>query len=269
MTAIDTRTGEIVESLSAAENDALADAEATIETGLKTFVEVGQALSLIRDSRLYRADYATFEAYCGARWHLSRPRAYQLIEAAEVVEALSTNVDTPLPRTESQARELSGLPAAEAAEAMRAAHEATAGQVTAKSIREARDAAMAKQVEADVKEFPALAFYAEQGEPDRVVGNAANLRTFDEPERERRLAILDKSVAADRKAAVPNLHVVPDAQEEARWSDAAMVAELAQSIAAIESSVTALAGDIDYDDLPAIEAAAGFLADLAAAVKEF
>src|SRR6185369_17999663 len=42
--------------------------EAIIAKGWHTFVEVGKALTLIRDHRLYRADYKTFEAYCRLKW---------------------------------------------------------------------------------------------------------------------------------------------------------------------------------------------------------
>jgi hypothetical protein len=76
--------------------------ETKIRAGLKTFVEVGNALLEIRNSKLYRLDYATFEDYCRARWHISRPRAYQLIKAAETVGNLSTKVDIPLANNESQ-----------------------------------------------------------------------------------------------------------------------------------------------------------------------
>ena len=106
---INTATGELVDQ-------DLAQHEATIERGLKTFVEVGQALQAIRDGRLYRGQYETFEAYCLERWSMSRPRAYQLIEAAEVDGRLSTNVDIR-PATESVARPLTKLPAEEQADA--------------------------------------------------------------------------------------------------------------------------------------------------------
>lgn len=86
----------------------LTQCEAVIERGLKTFVDVGTALLEIRDSRLYRSEYDTFEDYCRERWGMSRPRAYQLIDAAEVSTNLSTIVDK-LPATESQARPLTSL----------------------------------------------------------------------------------------------------------------------------------------------------------------
>ena len=78
--------------------------EAVIERGLGTFMEVGTALATIRDARLYRVKHATFEDYCRERWNLSRPRAYQLIDAADTAEEMSTIVDTPSITNEGQAR---------------------------------------------------------------------------------------------------------------------------------------------------------------------
>lgn len=114
----------------------LAEAEAIIERGLGTFMDVGNALARVRDERLYRGTHGNFEDYCRARWAMSRKRAYDLMSAAETVEALSPIGDI-LPTTESQARELTGLPPAVAAEVMQAAAES--GKVTAATIRDARN----------------------------------------------------------------------------------------------------------------------------------
>lgn len=67
---------------------ALAACELVIERGLTTFLEVGQALTTIRDQRLYQASHATFEAYLQERWNITRGRAYQLIQAHEVHTSL-------------------------------------------------------------------------------------------------------------------------------------------------------------------------------------
>lgn len=91
------------------ESVALDTHEYTIERGLRTFYAVGNALAQIRDQRLYRATHFTFEQYCQERWGMSRPRAYQLIAAADVHTNLSTIVDNP-PTNEAQARELARLP---------------------------------------------------------------------------------------------------------------------------------------------------------------
>lgn len=103
-------------TLPLAEQEELDECEAVIARGLKTFVEVGNALLNIRDKKLYRAAYDTFEAYCQHRWDFSKSRANQLIAASETVANLTTIVvknDTPepvaLPENEAQARPLTPL----------------------------------------------------------------------------------------------------------------------------------------------------------------
>lgn len=280
---VDYATGEIVDGLTAMEHSALTHAEAKIEQGLKTFVEVGQALAEIRDARLYRDDHATFEAYCQARWGMDRRNANRTIEAAEVVAGLgSIDPKAPAPENVGQARELVGLAPEPAAEVMRQAHEATDGKVTARSIRDAREAALAKQVEADVEEFPALAHFAEQGEPQRAAAVASNLREFSDEERPRRLEILNKSIEADKRRhlspvpATPAPKVIADAaeiQDEAVESAASKtigaVVASARIICAVKFEASEIAPDTDFDDLSTIERAAEFLTDLAAAKREF
>ena len=46
---------------------------------------------------------ATFKEYCRELWQMSRPYAYKIMQAAEVVDNLSAIADISLPRTESQA----------------------------------------------------------------------------------------------------------------------------------------------------------------------
>lgn len=71
-------------------------------------MDVGRALMAIRDARLYRDEYGTFEDYCRQRWGFVASRARQLIAAAEVVSNLES-VTTVTPSTESQARPLAAL----------------------------------------------------------------------------------------------------------------------------------------------------------------
>jgi len=86
----------------------LEDYEDIIQRGLDTFIDVGNALLEIRDSRLYKASYSTFEDYCKERWGWERRHAYRLIDAAQVVSNVS-NWTQILPTTESQARPLTQL----------------------------------------------------------------------------------------------------------------------------------------------------------------
>lgn len=90
--------------------------EATIERGLKTFVEVGQALQAIRDGKLYREQYDRFEDYCKERWGWNRDRAYKLIAAADAAGNVSQGIHAA-PESERVARPLAKLPADEQADA--------------------------------------------------------------------------------------------------------------------------------------------------------
>ena len=66
------------------------------------------ALFRIRDARLYRQKFSTFEDYCRERWAMSRPQAYRLIDAANVAKNLSPIGDNP-PSYESQVQPLARL----------------------------------------------------------------------------------------------------------------------------------------------------------------
>ena len=81
--------------------------ETTIKKGLNTFVEVGQALLEIRDKKLYRIDYKTFEEYCQEKWQMTRRRSYQLIEASLAIE--NVNPGTQMPKNEKEVRALVSL----------------------------------------------------------------------------------------------------------------------------------------------------------------
>jgi hypothetical protein len=127
--------GEIVEHLSPVEVQTLAHYEHIIAQGIKTFVEVGNALVAIRDQHLYRESYTTFEDYLRQRWDLSRPYAYQLMEASVVVERVSAVADI-VPVNEAQARPLATLPVEQQAAAWKEAVEtAPPSGITAKHVQ--------------------------------------------------------------------------------------------------------------------------------------
>lgn len=124
-------------SAQAIEATELPELERVIADGLRTFVEVGRALAKIRDGKLYQGEgFKSFEAYCRERWEMSRPRAYQLIGAAEVTENLSKILDTAtLPTKEDHAAKLAKLPAEEQPAAWQeAVATAPEGKVTAKHV---------------------------------------------------------------------------------------------------------------------------------------
>lgn len=108
-TVIDMRPTTATE-LTTAERAELGRYEAVIKRGLDTFFEVGNALAKIRDDRLYRGEYSTFEEYCRGRWEFTDRRARMLIDAAEVIGNLESGTVVPvMPTSERQARPLTKL----------------------------------------------------------------------------------------------------------------------------------------------------------------
>ena len=121
--------------LDATERTRLEELEPLIERGMTGFVEVANALLEISDRRLYRQSHSTFAEYCKAKWKMSAARAYQLCEAAEVVNSLPESVNHGLQINERQARELSRVEPARRVQVLEAA--SVNGTLTAASIRTA------------------------------------------------------------------------------------------------------------------------------------
>ena len=123
--------------LDATERDRLSELEPLIERGMTSFVEVGNALLEISDRRLYRETHSTFAEYCETKWRMSARRAYQLCEAAEVVNALPENVKHVSHLNPRQACELAKVEPARRTEVLQAA--ASQGALTAATIRAAAE----------------------------------------------------------------------------------------------------------------------------------
>ena len=143
-------SGTVETRLTASETDLLDACEAVIQRGMGIFVEVGEALMAVRDNKLYRVGFATFEDYCSKRWQIERAHAYRLVDSARVVQMIlspigdkisSDEQDVSIPATESQARELAPLldDPNELREVWQQANERTDGKPTAEAIREVRD----------------------------------------------------------------------------------------------------------------------------------
>lgn len=97
-----------MEQLTIFELSELEQCETIIENGLRTFVDVGGALLKIRDERLYRQEYGTFQEYCQNKWNMSRIHAHRMIEAANIANNLLP-IGNILPSNEAQARPLTKL----------------------------------------------------------------------------------------------------------------------------------------------------------------
>jgi hypothetical protein len=122
--------------LDAREQADLEVCEAAVDNLRAAFAAAGQALQVIRDARLYRERYGTFESYLAKRWDMSLSQAYRLIAAWPLAAQLSPIGERV---TESQVREL--LPVAghhgldAAVTVYRAIAEAEGVQVTAAHIK--------------------------------------------------------------------------------------------------------------------------------------
>jgi hypothetical protein len=103
----------------------LVELERAVRQGLQVFYRVGEALSEIRDRKLYKQHgYTDFRDYLREYWHMGKSKAYRLIESAEVMENIKAqesvhhggqkksvpNWGQNLPESEAVTRELAKLP---------------------------------------------------------------------------------------------------------------------------------------------------------------
>jgi hypothetical protein len=116
------------------ESSRLSELEPIIESGMRSFVDVGNALLEISDKRLYRATHSSFKEYVSTKWKMSVAHAYRLAEAAEIVSALPSPVGDTV-TSERQARELKKVPAEKRAKVIKAASQD--GPPTAEKIKAA------------------------------------------------------------------------------------------------------------------------------------
>jgi len=104
--------GEMFHDLtrSSSDREKLETLERTIENGLPAFTAVGKALLQIREEKLYRLYYKSFEEYCRDRWALEHSHAYELMRSAEVSRNLETSaIAEVLPTREYQICALTSL----------------------------------------------------------------------------------------------------------------------------------------------------------------
>lgn len=162
----------VTDRLSGADRKEFRRCESIIKRGVRTFIDVGNALKVIQENQYYREKYQTFEQYCKERWEFSRAHAYRLIESAKVVETLSGSgdlEDESLPGRESQVRELSKIQDETARQivwekAVSAATESNDGKITAKII--------ASEVKSYIEEHPEVEVKQSASTQRSVIANS-------------------------------------------------------------------------------------------------
>jgi hypothetical protein len=121
--------------LSAIERSDLKRCERIIKRGSTVFIQVSEALMEIRDKRLYRENYPTFDGYCQDKWGFTARHGQRLLAAKDVVDNLRPT--GRIPDNERQARPLVGLPAETQREVWQEAIEsADDGKITAERVAE-------------------------------------------------------------------------------------------------------------------------------------
>jgi hypothetical protein len=158
--------------MSVREKKRLAELEEVVTTNFKAFYEVGCALREICESKLYRETHKTFADYANDLWDMARCRAYQIIEAADIVDRLiphvpelkmSTNgrqngsvshgrqIQKSLPQNERQARALAKYPEDKQIEIWRQAVETSDDRITAAHIKRTARQMHGKVVKENIK----------------------------------------------------------------------------------------------------------------------
>ncbi|WP_436716403.1 hypothetical protein U8335_02325 [Roseiconus lacunae] len=128
----------MVKSISQTDANDLERLEAIVHRGKKTFIKVGNALSEIRDRKLYQASHKTFAAYVEDRFGFKRHNAYQLIDAAAAAKNVEHVQQIDNAR---QAAEVAKAPKEKQTEVVERAAEIatdTGKPLTAKVLSEAR-----------------------------------------------------------------------------------------------------------------------------------
>jgi hypothetical protein len=97
---------------------------AELEIISTAFMRAGKILKQIRDERLYRLEYNSFEEFCRGFFSRTRDYAYKLIAAYDLVqELIDSGVEGKyLPQSERLTRELSHYPKADRAQIAKRAH---------------------------------------------------------------------------------------------------------------------------------------------------
>ncbi len=156
--------------LTGGEERRLVHCEKTVEKGMGTFREVGQALLEIRDSRLYRREYETFADYCKKRWGFTHGRARQLISAAKIQSDTTVSLSG-----ERSTRELARVPTDQRETVLAWAEEKSGDQpLTAAAIKSAAKDVLESESDEEEEE-------EEEEEEDESVAEVVHLH---EPEEE-------------------------------------------------------------------------------------
>jgi len=170
----------IEQTLTIAELADLNRLEKIIDENKPAWVRIGNALSIIRDRRLYRRAYSSFEDYLQNKWGWTRQWAHQQIEAASVAESLPKKVSSMLDSVRS-ATELSKVEPERRVEVLKEA--SSSGVATARSISvaskivksESKDAVMVDATGFPIPE-PLLIYWNRADEVQEILTQLSHIK---------------------------------------------------------------------------------------------
>lgn len=198
-------TGQNDVTLTADEKKRLNSCEASIRAGLKSFYNVGRALSDIAQFKLYRDTHSTFAGYAKEKWDMTTARVSQLQHAYRVHALLTSLEIKPVPATESQCRPLVRVPADENMDAaiveIWSAVIADGEKITAKKVNDAVDEFLGieKKQATDASEGEGAAAADGQNAATDEPSGSAELRAMVR-ELKRKVAYLESALEAEKQA---------------------------------------------------------------------
>lgn len=130
------------EQLQTQEQERFHELEVVIEEGRNAWLQVGCAIWEIRERKLYRENYKTFEAYCASRWGWSKRHCDQIASASQILKEVTKDsgvLGSVVPKTISikAAIELGRAAPEDRPEVIARAIPIGGGKVTVKTIRAA------------------------------------------------------------------------------------------------------------------------------------
>jgi hypothetical protein len=97
--------------LTSCEKTLKAELETIVRAGLDEFLRVGNALATLRNKRLFRTEFASFEGYVRAKFGLARSSADSLIRSAQTAEVLlEAGIELPPNTTATLMKPIATLP---------------------------------------------------------------------------------------------------------------------------------------------------------------
>jgi hypothetical protein len=112
--------------------------EQVVFTELEGAIRFADALATIRDERLYRAQFETFEVYCRVKWQMQARSVRRLIDQAKVLGVVSEPDEIgsawTVPASPSVVRPLIGLPPEHQRQAWREAVATATGKITTRHV---------------------------------------------------------------------------------------------------------------------------------------